>query len=153
MQAYNAKSEDSVLVLTIAELLDEMKDRTHAAEFYEKLSNLEPNNKKALERLGEFRESIGDYKMSVEYFERLYEIDKRNSSILKSLAKGYEKTKRPDKAADFYSKYLSSSAISEDEAAEIKKKIEKLESKTKNYTDATSEDDGLIGAIMKFFGK
>ena len=43
--------------------------------------------------------------------------------------------------------------FSHDETAEIKKKIEKLEAKTKNYTDATSEDDGLIGAIMKFFGK
>ena len=153
MQAYNSKNDDAVLVLTIAELLDEMKDRTHAAEFYEKLSQIEPNNKKALERLGEFRESIGDYKMSVEYFERLYELDKRISSILKSLAKGYEKTKRPDKAAEFYSKYLSAAAVSEEEAVSIKKKIEKLEAKKKDYQDATDEDGGLIGAIMKFFNK
>lgn len=153
MLAHHSKPEDSALIITIAELLDEMKDRTHAIEFYEKLYKLEPQNKKALERLGEFRESIGDYRMSIEYFEKLYEIDKRNSRILKSLAKAYEKTKAHDKAVDFYSKYLSSSAISENETIEIKKKIEKLEVKKKDYADASAEDDGLIGAIMKFFGK
>lgn len=131
MLAHHSKPEDSALIITIAELLDEMKDRTHAIEFYEKLYKLEPQNKKALERLGEFRESIGDYKMSIEYFEKLYEIDKRNSRILKSLAKAYEKTKAHDKAVEFYSKYLSSSAISENETLEIKKKIEKLEVKKK----------------------
>lgn len=153
MLAHHSKPEDSALIITIAELLDEMKDRTHAIEFYEKLYKLEPQNKKALERLGEFRESIGDYKMSIEYFEKLYEIDKRNSRILKSLAKAYEKTKAHDKAVEFYSKYLSSSAISENETIEIKKKIEKLEIKKKDYADASAEDDGLIGVIMKFFGK
>ncbi len=153
MQAYNFKKDDSALVYTIAELLDEMKDRTHACEFYEVLVNLEPKNKKALERLGKFRESIGDYKMAVEYFERLYETDKRNSSVLKSLAYGYEKTKQPDKAAEFYEKYLYSGALSEEESVSIKKKIEKLSAKKKDYSDASDEDGGLIGWVMKFFNK
>ena len=91
--------------------------------------------------------------MAVEYFEKLYEIDKRNSKILKSLAVSYEKTKQPEKAVDFYSKYLSSSSIEEAETLAIKKKIEKLEAKKKDYTDASSQDDGLIGVIMRFFGK
>ena len=153
MQAYNFKKDDSALVCIIAELLDEMKDRTHAAEFYEVLVNLEPKNKKALERLGEFRESIGDYKMSIEYFERLYEIDKRNSSVLKSLAKGYEKIKRFDKASEFYEKYLLSSALNEEETELIKKKIEKLGGKQKDYSQTSDEDGGLIGWVMKFFDK
>ena len=153
MLAHQFKPEDSALVLSIAELLDEMKDKTHAVEFYEKLYNLEPANKKALERLAMFRESIGDYKMAVEYFEKLYDIDKRNSKILKSLAVCYEKTKKADKAVEFYSKYLSSSSVEEYEINEIKKKIDKLESKRKNYADASDEDDGLIGKLMKFFGK
>ena len=153
MQAYNFQNNDSALILTIAELLDEMKDKTHAAEFYEKLHQLEPNNKKALERLGEFRESIGDYKMAVEYYEKLFETDKRNSAVLKSLAQGYEKLKQADKAADFYTKYLSSTALNEEETNNIKKKIEKLESKKKDYKNAESEDGGLIGIIMKIFNK
>lgn len=153
MQAYNLKKDDSALVYTIAELLDEMKDRTHAAEFYEVLVKLEPQNKKALERLGEFRESIGDYKMAVEYFEQLYNIDKRNSGILKSLAIDYEKLKRPDKALTFYEQYLSSGAISEDERTTINKKIEKLEGKKKEYKELSDNEGGLIDVIMKFFGK
>lgn len=153
MLAHHVKPDDSALVTSIAELLDEMKDRTHAIEFYEKLNKLEPQNKKALERLGEFRESIGDYKMAIEYFEQLYAIDKRNSRILKSLAKSYEKTKNPEKAVEFYGKYLSSSAVSEAETMDIKKKIDKLEAKKKDYADASADNDGLIGVIMKFFGK
>ena len=154
MQAYNVKNDDSALVLTIAELLEEMKDKTHANEFYEKLVQLEPKNKKALEKLGEFRESIGDYKMSIEYYERLYDTDKKVSSfVLKTMAKCYEKTKRPDKAAEFYTKYLNSTAAGESETDEIKKKIEKLENKQKDYSDASTEDDGLIGLIMKIFKK
>ena len=153
MQAYNAKKDDAALVFTIAELLDEMKDRTHAAEFYEVLVKLEPNNKKALERLGEFRENIGDYKMSVEYFERLYELDKRNSAVLKSLAKGYEKIKKLDKAYEFYEKYLKSGALSEDETNLINKKLEKLSTKKKEYTNSSDEDEGLIGWFVKLFNK
>ncbi len=154
MQAYNAKTDDSALVLTIAELLEEMKDKTHANEFYEKLIQLEPNNKKALEKLGEFRDSIGDYKMAIEYYERLYETDKKVSSvILKAMAKGYEKTKKADKAVEFYSKYLSATALDEYETNEIKKKIEKLENKKKEYSETSDEDGGLIGWIMKIFNK
>lgn len=153
MQAYDAKQDDAVMVLTIAELLDEMKDRTHAVEFYEKLAELEPNNKKALERLGEFRESIGDYIMSIDYYEKYYALDKRNSSVIKSLAVCYEKTRQYEKAAEFYNKYLSSSALSEEETFSIKKKIDKLEGKKKDYKEASDSEGGLIDVIMRFFGK
>ncbi len=153
MQAYDAKQDDAVMVLTIAELLDEMKDRTHAVEFYEKLVELEPNNKKALERLGEFRESIGDYIMSIDYYEKYYALDKRNSSVIKSLAVCYEKTRQYEKAAEFYNKYLSSSALSEEETFSIKKKIDKLEGKKKDYKEASDGEGGLIDVIMRFFGK
>ncbi len=153
MFAHQANPEDSALIITIADLLESMKDNTHAIEFYEKLYRLEPQNRRALEKLGAFRESIGDYKMAIEYLEKLYEIDKRNPKVLKSLAVSYEKTRNAQKALEFYEKYLSSNSIDEAEIAEIKKKIEKLESKKKEYSDASTEDDGLIGKIMKIFGK
>ncbi len=153
MFAHQAKPEDTALIITIAELLEAMKDNTHAIEFYEKLYKLEPENKRALEKLGEFRVSIGDYRMAIEYLEKLYEIDKRNPKVLKSLAISYEKVKNTTKALEFYEKYLSSNSVNEVEVLEIKKKIEKLESKKKEYSDASTEDDGLIGKIMKIFGK
>ena len=108
---------------------------------------------KALERLGEFRESIGDYRMAIEYFEKLYCLDNRKSNVLKSLAVAYEKTKNPVKAVEFYNKYLSSSAIPDQEVISIKKKLEKLEGQARTYSEASMEDEGLIDKIMKFFNK
>lgn len=153
MFALQQNEDDKALLLTIAELLDDMNDKIHAIEFYERLSKVDLNNKNALERLGEFRESIGDYKMAIEYFEKLYCLDNRKSNVLKSLAVAYEKTKNPVKAVEFYSKYLSSSAISEQEVAMIKKKLEKLEGQAKTYDEASNEDEGLIDKIMRFFNK
>ena len=153
MFALQQKEDDKALLLTIAELLDDMNDKTHAIEFYERLSKVDLNNKKALERLGEFRESIGDYRMAIEYFEKLYCLDNRKSNVLKSLAVAYEKTKNPVKAVEFYNKYLSSSAIPDQEVISIKKKLEKLEGQAKTYNEASMEDEGLIDKIMKFFNK
>ena len=153
MFALQNKKDDANLLLTIAELLDDMKDNTHAIEFYERLVKVEPNNKKALERLGDFRMDIGDYSMAIEYLEKLYCLDNRNSKALKSLAVAYEKMKNPSKALEFYNKYLSSSGVAQDEIPYIKKKIESLEGKAKTYNDASDEDDGLIGKIMRFFNK
>ena len=153
MFALQQKEDDKALLLTIAELLDDMNDKTHAIEFYERLSKVDLNNKKALERLGEFRESIGDYKMAIEYFEKLYCLDNRKANVLKSLAVAYEKTKNLAKAVEFYNKYLSSSAISDQEVASIKKKLEKLEGQAKTYNEASMEDEGLIDKIMRFFNK
>ncbi len=151
--AHQAEPKDTALILKIAELLEEMKDSTRAIEFYEKLYKLEQNNRQALEKLGKFRYSIGDYKMTIEYFEQLNSLKSVSSDILKMMAISYEKTKMADKAIECYEKYLKSSAIPEQEVLELKKKIEKLENKRKEYSETSSQNDGLIGAIMKFFGK
>lgn len=142
--AYQIKDYDIVLVRNIAELLDDMNDRTHAAEFWEKLSNLEPNNRKALERLAEFRGSIGDYRSEIETLEKLYELDNKNTIIVKKLAQSYEKIKNKEKALEFYNKLISISPANEDyeQAQEKIKKLESIE---------MEEDEGLLGRLMSFF--
>ncbi|MBQ3310442.1 tetratricopeptide repeat protein [bacterium] len=151
--AHQANASDSQLVLQIAELLDEIKDSTRAIEFYEKLYNLEPENAKALEKLGKFRYDIGDYKMTVKYFNKLYELKKCSSEVLKILAVSYEKIKDVQNAIEFYNKYLKSSAIAEYEVAEINRKIDNLEKKCKKYGESDVSNDGLIGVIMRLFKK
>ncbi len=152
MFALQHKEDDTALLLTIAELSEEMGDKNHANEFYERLNKYEPENKKALEKLGLFRESIGDYKMALNYLEKLYNMDKRNS-ILKSLASCYEHTHNKEKALEFYEKYLSSASIQENEVEGIKKKIQKLENNKKNYSEAGMEEEGLIDKLIRWFGK
>lgn len=146
LSAYQIKSNDSVLVRNIAELVEDMGDKTHASEFWEKLSNLDPNNRKALEKIAEFRENIGDYRGATDILEKLYELDNRNSVVVMKLARTYEKIKNKSKALEFYNKYASIAPVN-DEHEQIKSKIAKLEA-----TDM-EEDEGLIGKIMGFFTK
>lgn len=144
--AYQIKDNDIVLVRNIAELLEDMNDKSHAAEFWEKLANLDPNSRKALEKLAEFRESIGDYRSEAEILEQLYKLDSKNAIVVKKLAKAYEKIKNKDKALEFYNKFVSISPIN-DETEQIKTKIKKLQSAE------MEEDEGLLGKIIGFFSK
>ena len=53
LNAHQLNEDDADLISTIAMLLEETGDNLHAVEFYEKLSKLEPTNKKALEKIPE----------------------------------------------------------------------------------------------------
>lgn len=144
--AYQIKADDIILVRNLAELLDDMGDKAHALEFWEKLTDLDSANRKALEKVAEFKESIGDYRSEAEVLEKLYVLDNKNALVVKKLAKAYEKIKNKDKALAFYNKFVEISPVN-DETEQIKAKIKKLES------TAMEEDEGLIGKIMKVFGK
>lgn len=146
LSAYQVKDYDTVLVRNIAELFDDMGDKTNAVEFWEKLAKLEPTNKKALEKLAEFRQSIGDYRSEIEALEKLYEIDVNNTIVIKKLAKAYEKIKNKEKALELYNRLISILPANED-YEQAKEKIKKLESAE------MEEDEGLLGKIMSFFNR
>jgi len=137
---------DADLAATLAGLLEENGDKTHAMEFYEKLVKLEPNNKIALSKVAEFRESIGDYRMQAEYLEKLYELDTKNTLVIKQLAQTYEKLHNKPAALEFYNKYIER-ARGLDDYEKVKAKIAKLENTN------MQEDEGLLDKIMKFFNK
>lgn len=84
---YNDKNID--LTETIAALLEAEGDKTKASEFYERLADIDANNRNALQKLAEFRESIGDNYGALEYLDRLKEIDPKNQYV----AENYEKIK------------------------------------------------------------
>lgn len=151
ISAYDVKSDDTEVISIIANLLDKIGDTTRACEFYEKLQQLEPNNKKALEKLVNFRESIGDYKAAIKYLEKFHEVDKNNAKTIKKLGMLYERTKNISKALEYYKTYVGISTSVEDYDL-ITQKIEKFESKGKVYSDGDSED-GLIDIIMRWFSK
>lgn len=89
LTAYRFNDGNVDLIETIAALLEAEGDKTKAAEFYERLSDVNPKNKLALEKLAIFRESIGDNYGAVEYMDRLKEIDPRNEYVKDN----YEKIK------------------------------------------------------------
>lgn len=77
MIAHQIDEANVDVVTTIADILDET-DKNRSIEFYEKLLDLEPNNKRALQKLAEFRERIGNYIEMLDYLDRLKKIDPRN---------------------------------------------------------------------------
>lgn len=146
LSAYQIKNNDLVLIRNIAELIEDMGDKNHAAEFWERLVNLEPANKQALEKVAEFRANIGDYRGEAEILENLYSIDNKNTIIIKKLAKAYEAIKNKDKALEFYNKFISISPVNQ-EYEEIKAKIAKLQN------TEMEQDEGLLGKLMNWLGK
>lgn len=82
LTAYRFNDSDIDLIETIAALLETDGDKTKAAEFYEKLTDVDPNNSNALQKLAEFRDSIGDYSGALNYLERLKSVDSRNQYVM-----------------------------------------------------------------------
>lgn len=144
--AYQVNPDNADLVRSLAELIEDSGDRNHAAEFWERLVNIEPTNKKALEKFAEFKESIGDYRSEAEVLEKLHSIDRKNAIVVKKMANAYEKIKNKPKALEYYNKFISLSPVN-DEYEKVKLKISKLEN------TQMEEDDGLIGKIMRLFSK
>ncbi len=89
MIAHSFNNKDIDLIESIAVLLETEGDKTKAAEFYEKLLDVDPKNSNALQKLVVFRESIGDNQGALEFADRLKAVDPRN----KFLADNYEKIK------------------------------------------------------------
>ena len=89
LTAYRFDDKNIDLIETIAVLLEAEGDKTKASEFYERLVDVEPDNKNALQKLAEFRESIGDNQGAIDYMERLKALDPRNQFVLDN----YEKFK------------------------------------------------------------
>lgn len=144
--AYQTNDSDVILVRNIAELLEEMNDKTQASEFWEKLAKLDSNNRKALEKVAEFKQRIGDYRAEAEVLQNLYELDNKNSLVVKKLATAYEKTKNKDKALEFYKRFIEISPVN-DEYQTVQAKIKQLENAE------MVEDEGLLGKIMNLFSK
>lgn len=144
--AYQINDSDIILVRNIAELLEEMNDKTQASEFWEKLTKLDSKNRKALEKVAEFKQRIGDYRAEAEVLQSLYELDNKNSLVVKKLAIAYEKIKNKDKALEFYKKFIEISPVN-DEYQAVQVKIKQLENAE------MVEDEGLLGKIMNLFTK
>lgn len=144
--AYQINDKDIILVRNIAELLETVGDKNQANEFWERLTNIDSNNRKALEKVAEFKENIGDYRAESEILEKLYELDKNNLLAVKKLAETYEKLKNKEKSLEYYNKFIAISPVN-DEYEQIKFKVSKIENTT------MEEDEGLLGKIMGFFSK
>lgn len=106
MTAYRFNDSDADLIETIAVLLETEGDKTKASEFYEKLLDVEPNNKTALQKLAEFRESIGDNRGAFDYIERLKTIDPRSSFVKENYDTYKVKSENEGNFLSFFSKLL-----------------------------------------------
>lgn len=144
--ALQSENNDATLIQNIAELLEDMGDKTQSGEFWERLAKVDSSNKKALEKLADFRKSIGDYRGEIEFLLKLHELDNKKTITVKKLANAYEKIKNKEKALEFYNKFVSMSPLTED-YQQAQEKIAKLQS------TEMEEDEGLLGKLIGFFAK
>lgn len=146
LNAYQMKGDDLNLLNTLAILLEESGDRNHAMELYEKISKLDETDKKSLQKLAEFRESIGDYRTQADYLLALYKLDKRNSTVVRKLGEAYEKSHNKPAAVECYEKYLEIGKGNPD--------YEKIQAKLNKLANTEmSEDEGLLDKIIRWFNK
>lgn len=149
LNAVQLKDDDVDVLFTLAELLIANKENNHAMEYFEKISKIDPNNREALRKLAQFRESVGDYRMQVEYLEKLYELDKNDLKNMLNLAKGYEKIKAKDSAIAIYTKYLELVKDPVDYKM-AKARLDKLD----NFGSGDVESsEGLLDKILGFFNR
>ena len=87
-----------------SDILDSKKNRS--VEFYEKLLELDENNKRALQKLAEFRDRIGDYIEMVAYLDRLKKIDPRNQYVLANYERANEMITNPPSILDNIMKFF-----------------------------------------------
>ena len=101
---------------------------------------------KTLQKLADYRASIGDYRMQAEYLEKLLETDKRNLNLIKQLGELQEKLKNKPEAIKYYKRFL--------EVAQQGVEFEKIQAKLAKLENTEMvQEEGLIDKIMRFFNK
>ena len=103
MIAYQLDNTNIELITTIADILD-TTDKNHSIEFYERLLELNPNSKRALQKLAEFRERIGDYNEMLNYMDKLKAIEPNNPYIKQNYSRIVDKINNPSSPLDFIKK-------------------------------------------------
>ncbi len=103
MIAYQLDNTNIELVTTIADILD-TTDKNHSIEFYERLLELNPNSKRALQKLAEFRERIGDYNEMLNYMDKLKAVEPNNPYIKQNYSRIVDKINNPSSPLDFIKK-------------------------------------------------
>lgn len=106
MIAHQIDEKNMEILTTIADNLDQT-DKNRSVEFYEKMLDIDPNNKRALQKLAEFRERIGDYVEMVSYIERLKKIDPRHPYVLENYERANEMLTNPPSFLDNILKFFS----------------------------------------------
>lgn len=99
MIAHQIDENNIDVIITIADTLDKT-DKNHSVEFYEKLLELQPNNKRALQKLAEFRDRIGDYIEMVNYLDKLKQIDPKNPYVIANYERANQMVTNPPSIID-----------------------------------------------------
>lgn len=99
MIAHQIDEKNIDVLTTIADMLD-VSDKNRSVEFYEKLLELDENNKHALQKLCEFRDRIGDYVIMVDLIERLKKLDPRHPYVVENYERANQLLTNPPTIID-----------------------------------------------------
>ena len=149
MNAYQYKNDDPEMIATLANLLETTGEKHQAMEFYERLVQVDPTSRAAMEKLARYWEDNGDNRLACEYLEKLLEVDPRNFASMKKLGELYQKSRDIASAIACYKKYLQT-APQGDEYSQVEAKLNKLE---RNETAPDEASESLLDKVVGFFLK
>ena len=150
LNAHRYDANNSGAIKEIIKINEAKGDKTSLIEFYEKLSRTEPDNKMALIGLGDMYAEMYEFKNALGYYEQVAKAQNYPNDLNYKLATCYEKMKNFGIAKEYYEKYIAKAPLSPD-IEKLKEKVAKMSNV--NATQPNEDDDGLIGKIMKLFGK
>lgn len=147
MQAHQVDSNNIQTIEEIINLCEECGEKHTAAEFYEKLLQLNPKSERALVKSGDYYYDLGEYQVAASYYEKAAEISHMSEVFLKA-GKCFEKIRKEKTARMYYEKYIAKAPMSANAETElIKAKLNKLSD------TEVAEDEGFLEKILSFFSK
>lgn len=150
LNAHRIDANRSEAIKEIIKINEASGDKTSLMEFYEKLVRQEPDNTVALKGLGDIYADMYEFSSALEYYEKLLKVSPNEYSAYYNIGLCYEKTKRIGAAKEAYEKYLAKAPLSPD-TEKLKEKVAKMENGSNEM--ASSDEEGLIDKIMRFFIK
>lgn len=143
--AHNIEPKNAETINALIKLIENHGEKHSLVEFYEKILALEPDNKHALEKLGDFYFDLYEFRNAIDYYEKIEELGKAGYKVLLNIGKSYEKLKSQGLAKEYYQKYLKK-APSSPEAAALKARLDSIPDENN-----MPEDDGLLEKLFSFF--
>ncbi len=150
LNAHRFDANKSEAVKEIIKINEASGDKTSLMEFYEKLVRQEPENTMALKGLGDIYADMYEHKIAIDYYKKAAKLNSSDYELFNKLGICYEKIKDFASAKAAYEKYLEKAPMSPD-TDKLKEKIAAMN--VGNSVEASSNEEGFIDKIMRFFSK
>lgn len=146
LNAYNLNTQNTEVIKELINLYSALDDNFAAAEFCEKLVDIEKDDTATLKRLVKFYEKQGFEEKVMECLNALAQNNPKDYETCLKLAQHAESNSRIDDAIDFYQKYIKF-APNSDEKEQVRIKLDML------TTGEIVQEKGFLDKLLDMFSR